>query len=59
MMIKQKKEYEKPCTKELLTETEDMLTVSGDPVLHTTSDKASNEHEALTKENNGWSSIWE
>lgn len=58
-MIKQKKEYEEPSTMVLLTETEDMLTVSGDPVLHTTSDKASNEHEALTKENKDWSSIWE
>ncbi len=58
-MIKQKKEYEEPSTMVLLLDTVDILAVSGDPVLHTTSDKVSNEHEALTKENNGWSSVWE
>ena len=51
MKSNQKKAYQEPCMTVLRTAPMQMLAASGDPEVHTTSDKASTSHEALTKGN--------
>ena len=57
MKSNQKKAYQEPCMTVLRTAPIQMLAASGDPEVHTTSDKASTSHEALTKVNSY--SIWD
>ena len=56
----QKKPYNEPCLTVLHTVTIHMLAASH-PEVHTTSEKASNSYDALTKENrnyNAWDDDW-
>ena len=57
----QKKAYQEPCMMVLHTAPMQMLAGSGDPEVHTTSDKASTGCEALVKEEtsyNVWDDDW-
>ena len=53
----QKKAYQEPCMTVLRTAPMQMLAASGDPEVHTTTEKVSTSHEALTKGNSY--SIWD
>lgn len=57
MKIIQKKPYEAPAQTIVRTASMQMLAVSGEPEVHTTTEKVSTEHEALTKGNNY--SVWD
>ena len=54
----QKKAYQEPCMTVLRTAPMQMLAASGDPEVHTTTEKASTSHEALVKEDKSYS-IWD
>ena len=60
MKIYQKKAYQEPCMTVLRTAPMQMLATSGDPEVHTTSSKASTEHEALVKgsSRSNWDDDW-
>ena len=61
MKIIQKKPYEAPALAIVRTAPMQMLAASGDPEVHTTSDKASTGCEALVKEEksyNVWDDDW-
>jgi len=55
----QKRPYVTPVLLEVPLTTTQMLAGSGDPDVHTTSEKASTEYEVLTKEShNIWNDEW-
>ena len=60
MKIIQKKPYEAPALTIVRTAPMQVLAASGDPEVHTTNEKASTSHEALTKGNdyNVWDDDW-
>ena len=53
----QKRPYMMPQMLSVVISHTQMLAASGDPVVHTSSDKASTDYQALTKESS--SSIWD
>ena len=53
-----KQPYTTPALLKFCIEPSQMLAASGDPQVHTTNEKASTDHEALSKENQGYD-VWD